>query len=63
MVPGSTVRCVVIENIDAEACCGTHCENTGEIGVIKLVKCSRISDGVVRIEFVAGDAALNYMGE
>ncbi len=56
-IPGNELRIVNIEGVDVEACCGTHCDNTGEIGFIKLLKTQRISDGVVRLTFVAGDRA------
>ena len=56
-IPGNELRIVNIEGIDVEACCGTHCDNTGEIGFVKLLKSQRISDGVVRLTFVAGDRA------
>jgi alanyl-tRNA synthetase len=34
---------------------------TGEIGVIKIVKSERIQDGIIRLEFVAGEAALKHL--
>ena len=46
-----------------EACGGTHVRSTGEIGLIKITKTKRIQDGVVRIEFVSGDAAAEYARE
>jgi alanyl-tRNA synthetase len=61
VVPSSNVRIVNIDNWDIEACGGTHVRRTGEIGMIKIVKSERIQDGVVRLEFVAGEAAVNYM--
>ena len=61
VVPSNNVRIVNIDNWDIEACGGTHVRRTGEIGLIKIVKSERIQDGVVRLEFVAGEAAVNYM--
>jgi alanyl-tRNA synthetase len=61
VVPTSNVRIVNIKGWDIEACGGTHVKNTGEIGLVKIVKSERIQDGVVRLEFVAGEAAVNYM--
>jgi alanyl-tRNA synthetase len=52
---------VNIDNWDVEACGGTHVKSTGDIGLIKIVKSERIQDGVVRLEFVAGEAAVNFM--
>ena len=61
VVPTSNVRIVNIDNWDVEACGGTHVKSTGQIGLVKIVKSERIQDGVVRLEFVAGEAAINYM--
>ena len=38
VVPGNELRVVDIEGVDTEACCGTHCDNTAEVGWIKLIK-------------------------
>lgn len=61
VVPSNKVRIVKVGNIDIEACGGTHVTNTGEIGLIKILKTERIQDGVVRIEFVSGSNALKYI--
>jgi alanyl-tRNA synthetase len=61
VAPTSNIRIVNIENWDIEACGGTHVSTTGEIGLIKIIKSERIQDGVVRLEFVAGEAAINYI--
>lgn len=37
-MPGNSLRVVKIEDTDVEACCGTHCDNTSEVGWIKLLK-------------------------
>ena len=44
--------------MDVQACAGTHCAMTGDIGLIKITKTERIQDGVERIEFSAGEAAI-----
>jgi alanyl-tRNA synthetase len=49
---------VNIEGWDIEACGGTHCSSTGEVGLIKIMKSERIQDGVERLEYVAGEAAV-----
>ena len=36
-------------------------DRTGEIGLIKIFRTERIQDGVVRLEFVAGEAAIDYV--
>jgi len=62
-VPGNQLRVVNIEGTDVEACCGTHCDNTSQVGWVKLLKTHRISDGILRLYFVAGKktmAQLNY---
>ena len=56
-VPGKLLRIVNIEGIDVEACGGTHLKNTSEAGEIKILKAAKISDGIVRIYFTAGEAA------
>jgi alanyl-tRNA synthetase len=58
VVPSNKVRIVKVGDLDIEACGGTHVLNTGDIGLIKILKTERIQDGVVRIEFVAGSNAL-----
>ncbi|MDQ3806608.1 MAG: alanine--tRNA ligase-related protein, partial [Thermoproteota archaeon] len=61
VVPTNNVRIVNINGWDIEACGGTHVKSTGEIGLVKIIKFERIQDGVVRLEFVAGEAAVSYM--
>lgn len=60
-VPSSKIRIVNVEGWDIEACAGTHVAKTGEIGMLKITKAERVQDGVVRLEFVAGQAALEHM--
>ena len=56
-VPGNNLRIVNVHDFDVEACGGTHLDVTGDIGRIKILRTSKIQDGVLRIEFVAGAAA------
>ncbi|MFP4523507.1 MAG: alanine--tRNA ligase [Candidatus Woesearchaeota archaeon] len=56
-VPGSDIRVVSIPGVDTEACGGTHLNNTLEAQYIHILKSTKIQDGIVRIEFVAGNAA------
>ena len=58
IVPGKELRIVNILNTDVEACGGTHLDNTIEAEKIKILKSNKISDSIVRIEFVAGKKAL-----
>ena len=57
-VPGREIRIVKVGDWDVEACGGTHCKQTGEIGLIKILRAERIQDGVERLIFVAGIPAL-----
>jgi alanyl-tRNA synthetase len=59
VAPGKQLRIVEIPGIDVEACGGTHLKSTLEAGRIKLLKASKIKDGIVRITFAAGRAAEN----
>jgi len=38
IVPGNDLRVVKIEDTDVEACCGTHCDNTNEVGWVRILK-------------------------
>jgi len=58
VVPGREIRVVKTENWEVEACGGTHCKSTGEVGLIKIIKTERIQDGVERLVFSAGEAAV-----
>ena len=74
IVPGSFIRVVKVctlniidyivdheSYVDVQACAGTHVLNTGDIGLIKINKTERIQDGVERIDFSAGIAAIESM--
>lgn len=56
-VPGNNIRVVEIDGFDAEACGGTHVPVTGDVGPIEVIKSTKVQDGVVRLEFVAGEKA------
>lgn len=59
---GDEIRVVKVGG-NVQACAGTHCKTTGEIGAIKILKTERIQDGVERIEFSAGEAAVKRIQE
>lgn len=61
VVPGNQLRVVSIQGVDTEACCGTHADNTAEVGWIRILKSQRISDGIVRLYYVARDRAIEVM--
>jgi len=61
VVPGNELRVVNIDGVDTEACCGTHCDNTSEVGLIKIRQALRLSDGIVRLYYVTGRNALDEL--
>lgn len=60
--PGREIRVVMVGD-DVQACGGTHCRSTGEIGILKILKVESIQDGVIRFEFAAGEAAIEAVEE
>ena len=54
---GEQIRLIHVED-DVQACGGTHVSRTGEVGAIKIRSTERIQDGVVRLTFAAGEAAI-----
>jgi alanyl-tRNA synthetase len=61
VVPGNSLRVVDIAGVDTEACCGTHADNTAEVGWVRILKTQRISDGIVRLYYVAQERAIEVM--
>jgi alanyl-tRNA synthetase len=55
---GKMLRVVEISDYDVQACGGVHVGNTSEIGFIKIIGVEHIQDGVVRLRYQAGPAAL-----
>lgn len=60
--PGRMIRVVQVGD-DVQACGGTHCRSTGEIGMLKILKVESIQDGVIRFEYAAGEAAIEAVEE
>ena len=58
---GATVRIVKMGEMSMELCGGTHVQQTGEIGLLKVVHESAIAAGVRRIEAVTGKEALTHV--
>ncbi|MCD6143280.1 alanine--tRNA ligase [Thermococcus sp.] len=58
VVPGRVIRVLSIKDWDVQACGGTHLPRTGLIGPIKILRTERIQDGVERIIFACGEAAI-----
>lgn len=52
------VRLIEIPGADMCACCGTHVERSGEIGLIKLISVTRHRGGS-RVELLCGELALD----
>jgi alanyl-tRNA synthetase len=56
------LRICSITNHDSEACGGIHADNTGEVGLITIIKVERPTDGTVRFIYKAGDVAKEFLG-
>ena len=56
------VRIVEIPGTDVCACCGTHVERTGEIGIIKILSVVNFRSGV-RVEMISGSRAYHYLSK
>ena len=55
--PGNRIRTITIDD-DVQACGGTHVSRTGDIGAIKVESAEPVQDGIERLVFAAGDAAI-----
>ena len=61
-VPGRSLRIVSIGQ-DVEACGGTHANSLIELWGLKILGSSKIQDGIVRINYVAGNAAKSQVSD
>jgi len=61
-IPGRELRIIKINDIDVEACGGTHgmLDTTADIGLFKILKRESVRDGIERIEYTTGIPALEY---
>ena len=57
---GDKVRVIKIGDFSTELCGGTHTAQTGEIGLIKVLKEGSVSSGVRRVEAVTGEGSLRH---
>ena len=54
------IRIIKIGDFDTQACGGTHHDQAGEVGEIRIVRSSQVQDGVERLQIVAGDTAREH---
>ena len=57
---GDKVRVIKIGDFSTELCGGTHTKQTGEIGLIKVLKEGSVSSGVRRVEAVTGEGSVQH---
>ena len=57
---GSSIRILRIADHDIQACGGTHHDEPGRIGQIRIVRSNAVQDGVERLHIVAGQAAMEH---
>ncbi len=60
-VPSKTLRIISIDDLEHEACGGTHLNTTKEAGKILILKTEKPHDGIVRITYVSGESAERYL--
>tara|TARA_B100001142_G_scaffold231785_1_gene229989 strand:- start:3194 stop:5401 length:2208 start_codon:yes stop_codon:yes gene_type:complete len=54
------IRIIKIGDFDIQACGGTHHDEAGSIGELRIVRSSQVQDGVERLQIVAGDTAREH---
>jgi alanyl-tRNA synthetase len=60
---GNEIRVLRISDHDVQACGGTHHDEPGQIGSIRVIRSTAVQDGVERLHIVAGESALQFARE
>jgi alanyl-tRNA synthetase len=63
MADAGAVRIVTVEDWDVAACGGTHVANTEEIGPVSVLSRSNPGEGLTRVEFAVGPAAIERQAD
>jgi len=63
MADADAVRIVTVEDWDVAACGGTHVANTEEIGAVSVLSRSNPGEGLTRVEFAVGPAAVEHRAD
>jgi len=56
----SEIRIIKIGAHDVQACGGTHHDEVGKVGEVRIVRSSQVQDGVERLQIVAGETAREH---
>jgi len=63
MAEADAVRVVTVADWDVAACGGTHVANTAEIGAVSVLSRSNPGEGLTRVEFAVGPAAIERQAD
>ena len=54
------IRIIKIDDFDTQACGGTHHDEAGQVGELRIIRSSQVQDGVERLQVVAGETAREH---